>query len=53
MTQSTFYNTPDSFWNDIQSLLTEEKRPQLFAALAEDLQPVCIALKNHYIEERR
>lgn len=33
--------------------LTEEKRPQLFAALAEDLQPICVSLKNHYLGERR
>lgn len=42
----------EEFRTGMTRYLTEEKRPQLFAALAEDLQPVCIALKNHYIEER-
>ncbi|OCR02718.1 dynamin family protein [Oscillatoriales cyanobacterium USR001] len=43
----------EEFRTGMTRYLTEEKRPQLFAALAEDLQPVCIALKNHYIGERR
>lgn len=30
--------------------LTQEKRPQLFANLADDLQPLCISLQNHYKE---
>jgi len=43
----------EEFRTGMTRYLTEEKRPQLFAALAEDLQPVCIAIKNHYIEECR
>ena len=43
----------EEFRTGMTRYLMEEKRPQLFAALAEDLQPVCIALKNHYIGERR
>ena len=43
----------EEFRSGMTRYLTEEKRPQLFAALTEDLQPVCIALKNHYIGERR
>jgi replication fork clamp-binding protein CrfC len=33
--------------------LTEEKRPQLFAALASDLQPICVALCRLYQERDR
>jgi hypothetical protein len=33
--------------------LTEEKRPQLFATLADDLQPVCIELKKLYLQQYR
>src|SRR6478672_6604533 len=32
----------------ITRYLTEEKRPQLFANLADDLQPLCINLRKHY-----
>ncbi|HEY9858760.1 MAG TPA: dynamin-like GTPase family protein, partial [Candidatus Obscuribacterales bacterium] len=37
----------------ITRYLTEEKRPQLFANLADDLQPLCINLRNHYLQARR
>lgn len=43
----------EEFRTGMTRYLTEEKRPQLFAALAEDLQPICLALKNHYLGERR
>ncbi|MDF0554178.1 dynamin family protein [Kamptonema sp. UHCC 0994] len=43
----------EEFRTGMTRYLTEEKRPQLFAALAEDLQPVCIKLKDHYIGECR
>ena len=36
------------FRTAITRYLTEEKRPQLFANLADDLQSLCITLKNHY-----
>ena len=32
---------------------TEEKRPQLFANLADDLQPLCINLQQHYMAMQR
>jgi replication fork clamp-binding protein CrfC len=38
------------FRSAITRYLTEEKRPQLFANLADDLQPICIALRKSYIE---
>jgi hypothetical protein len=37
----------------ITRYLTEEKRPQLFANLADDLQPLCIGLKKHYLSIQR
>lgn len=40
----------EAFRIAITRYLTEEKRPQLFAALADDLQPLCIALRKTYIE---
>jgi replication fork clamp-binding protein CrfC len=40
----------EAFRAAITRYLTEEKRPQLFAALADDLQPLCIALRKTYIE---
>jgi replication fork clamp-binding protein CrfC len=40
----------EAFRTAITHYLTEEKRPQLFAALADDLQPLCIALRKTYIE---
>lgn len=43
----------EEFRSAITRYLKEEKRPQLFAALADDLQPPCITLKNRYLGERR
>jgi replication fork clamp-binding protein CrfC len=40
----------EEFRSAITRYLTEEKRPQLFAALADDLQPLCVALRKTYIE---
>jgi replication fork clamp-binding protein CrfC len=40
----------EAFRTAITRYLTEEKRPQLFAALADDLQPLCITLRKTYIE---
>ncbi len=40
----------EAFRTAITRYLTEEKRPQLFAALADDLQPLCIALRKTYID---
>jgi replication fork clamp-binding protein CrfC len=41
----------EEFRNAITRYLTEEKRPQLFTNLAEDLQPICQELKRHYIKQ--
>ena len=41
----------EEFRNAIRRYLTEEKRPQLFANLAEDLQPICANLKQHYLKQ--
>jgi replication fork clamp-binding protein CrfC len=41
------------FRTAITKYLTEEKRPQLFAALANDLQPVCLGLQRLYLERWR
>ncbi|MBD2164231.1 dynamin-like GTPase family protein [Calothrix membranacea FACHB-236] len=38
----------EEFRTAITRYLTEEKRPQLFQNLAEDLQDICISLKKHY-----
>lgn len=43
----------EEFRTAMTRYLTEEKYPLLFAALAEDLQPICIAIKNQYLGERR
>lgn len=43
----------EEFRTAITRYLTLEKRPQLFAALADDLEPLCISLKNHYLAIRR
>ncbi|NCJ05601.1 dynamin family protein [Synechococcales cyanobacterium C] len=40
----------DEFRTAITRYLTEEKRPLLFANLADDLQPLCINLRKHLIE---
>lgn len=39
----------EEFREGITRYLTEEKRPQLFANLADDLQDVCIQLRKHYL----
>nr|WP_199316670.1 dynamin-like GTPase family protein [Chroococcidiopsis sp. [FACHB-1243]] len=39
----------EEFRSAIAKYLTEEKRPQLFANLADDLQPLCISLRKHYL----
>ena len=38
----------EEFRAGITNYLTKEKRPQLFANLADDLEPLCISLKKHY-----
>ncbi|MGB5960691.1 MAG: dynamin-like GTPase family protein [Coleofasciculaceae cyanobacterium] len=43
----------EEFRESITHYLTEEKRPQLFANLADDLQPLCINLKKHYLSIQR
>ena len=43
----------EEFRTAIARYLTEEKRPQLFATLADDLQPLCIALKKHLLGIQR
>lgn len=39
----------EEFREGITRYLTEEKRPQLFANLADDLQDICIQLRKHYL----
>ena len=39
----------EEFSAAITHYLTKEKRPQLFANLADDLQPLCIGLCKHYL----
>lgn len=39
----------EEFRTAITRYLTQEKRPQLFANLADDLQPICISLRKHYM----
>ena len=43
----------EEFRTAINRYLTAEKRPQLFAALADDLQPLCISLRKHYMAVQR
>ena len=43
----------EEFRAAITRYLTQEKRPQLFANLADDLQPLCIGLKKHYLSLQR
>lgn len=43
----------EEFRTAITRYLTEEKRPQLFRNLADDLEDVCIKLKKHYQELQR
>ncbi|MCY7331527.1 MAG: dynamin family protein [Pseudanabaena sp. CAN_BIN31] len=40
----------EEFRTAITHYLTNEKRPLLFANLADDLQPICIALRQSYLE---
>ncbi|NMF58072.1 dynamin family protein [Pseudanabaena yagii] len=40
----------EEFRNAITHYLTNEKRPLLFADLADDLQPICIDLRQFYLE---
>ncbi|MEC4895663.1 MAG: dynamin family protein [Oscillatoria sp. PMC 1051.18] len=42
-----------NFSEAITRYLTEEKRPQLFENLADDLQPLCISLKQYYLSFQR
>ncbi|MEM8777702.1 MAG: dynamin-like GTPase family protein, partial [Cyanobacteria bacterium P01_G01_bin.49] len=41
----------EDFRSSITRYLTEEKRPQLFATLADDLQPLCIVLRKYYLDQ--
>lgn len=41
----------EEFRNAITNYLTNEKRPLLFADLADDLQPICIALRQFYLDK--
>jgi hypothetical protein len=41
----------EQFRESITRYLREEKRPLLFANLADDLQPICIALQKQYLEQ--
>lgn len=41
------------FKEEITRYLTEEKRPELFKNLADDLQPLCLALKKDYQTQQR
>ncbi|MEH2038778.1 dynamin-like GTPase family protein [Nostoc sp.] len=43
----------EEFRTAISRYLTEEKRPQLFKNLADDLEDVCIKLKKHYQSVQR
>ncbi|WP_414529547.1 dynamin family protein [Nodularia chucula] len=43
----------EEFRTAITKYLVEEKRPELFRNLADDLQEVCINLKKHYQEQKR
>ncbi len=40
----------ETFRDAITRYLTEEKRPQLLATLADDLQPLCITLRKAYLD---
>ncbi len=40
----------EEFRSGITRYLTEEKCPQLFSALADDLQPLCIELRKSYLD---
>lgn len=40
----------EDFRKAISRYLMEDRRPQLFETLANDLRPLCINLRNHYLE---
>ncbi len=40
----------EEFRSGVTRYLTEEKRPLLMVNLADDLQPLCISLRKHYLE---
>lgn len=41
------------FKEEITRYLTEEKRPELFKNLSDDLQPLCLTLKKEYQKQQR
>ena len=43
----------EEFRDAVTRYLTQEKRPQLFASLADDLEPLCISLQKHYLSLQR
>jgi len=43
----------EEFRTSITNYLTNEKRPQLFQSLANDLQPICLILSRHYVQQYR
>lgn len=43
----------EEFREAMTRYLVEEKRPQLFSVLANDLQPVCISLRESYLKKWR
>ena len=43
----------EEFRTAVTRYLTEEKRPQLFASLADDLQPLCISLRKQFLDSYR
>ncbi|MDY7022509.1 MAG: dynamin family protein, partial [Cyanobacteriota bacterium] len=43
----------EEFRDAMTRYLVEEKRPQLFSVLANDLQPVCISLRESYLKKWR
>ncbi len=43
----------EDFRSAMNRYLTEEKKPQLFATLANDLHPVCISLRESYLKAWR
>lgn len=40
----------EQFRNEIARYLTEDRRPQLFEVFADDLRPICIDLRDHYLK---
>ncbi|MBO0352294.1 dynamin family protein, partial [Phormidium pseudopriestleyi FRX01] len=43
----------EDFRTSITNYLTHEKRPLLFKTLANDLQPICLVLSGHYVQQYR